>query len=345
MAEVTLRPAVDVRIVAIDAQTREPIPRFRSQIGTHDARTKASSGALKWEGLPRGDLRSCWQPRKAHINLKSPPTVTFQRGSSCRKSERSCGRPSCLKRHRNKLLRPADHLDVSGFVVLKSWPIPADLTQAFRGPGSATNDASPHHRRPETRSARSRRRSYSRRILAPGRPCPGCPGRTSTGRSPHPEAVDDGLPGGSVGREPADRSLGPDLVLLTADLVLNLDLRLKRRPLFRLRDIASVNNNHARACCEPSVEHHARVRQISVVRPPVEQQRSAHAPRNPQPARNTGEELENLARKSRGPTSNPCLEFVPVPPASRPTREPVPRGGRRPAIERASRGSQNSLHP
>ena len=39
MAEVTLRPAVDVRIVAIDAQTRETIPRFRTQIGTHDPGT------------------------------------------------------------------------------------------------------------------------------------------------------------------------------------------------------------------------------------------------------------------------------------------------------------------
>jgi Carboxypeptidase regulatory-like domain len=39
VAEVTLRPAVDVRIAAIDAQTREAIPRFPTQIGTHDTGT------------------------------------------------------------------------------------------------------------------------------------------------------------------------------------------------------------------------------------------------------------------------------------------------------------------
>ncbi len=39
VAEITLRPAVDFQIVAIDAQTREAIPRFRIQIGTHDPAT------------------------------------------------------------------------------------------------------------------------------------------------------------------------------------------------------------------------------------------------------------------------------------------------------------------
>ncbi len=38
-AEVRLRPAVDVRIVAIDAQTREAIPRFRTRIGNRDPKT------------------------------------------------------------------------------------------------------------------------------------------------------------------------------------------------------------------------------------------------------------------------------------------------------------------
>jgi hypothetical protein len=40
VAEVTLQPAVDVRIVAVDAQTREAIPRFWTQIGSRDAGTK-----------------------------------------------------------------------------------------------------------------------------------------------------------------------------------------------------------------------------------------------------------------------------------------------------------------
>jgi hypothetical protein len=39
VAEITLMPAIDVRIVAIDAQTREAIPRFHTQIGTRDAAT------------------------------------------------------------------------------------------------------------------------------------------------------------------------------------------------------------------------------------------------------------------------------------------------------------------
>ncbi len=47
VAEITLRPAVDVQIVAIDAQTREAIPRFRIQIGTHD------SGTNDWRWGPR----------------------------------------------------------------------------------------------------------------------------------------------------------------------------------------------------------------------------------------------------------------------------------------------------
>ncbi len=39
VAEITLRPAVDVRLAAIDARTREPIPRYRVRIGTQDPRT------------------------------------------------------------------------------------------------------------------------------------------------------------------------------------------------------------------------------------------------------------------------------------------------------------------
>ena len=39
VAEVVLRPAVDVRIFAIDAQTRAAVPRFSTQIGTHDPGT------------------------------------------------------------------------------------------------------------------------------------------------------------------------------------------------------------------------------------------------------------------------------------------------------------------
>ena len=55
VAEVTLRPAVDVRFVAIDAQTREAIPRFWTQIGTHDIGTNGFLwGPRMGRSAPRG---------------------------------------------------------------------------------------------------------------------------------------------------------------------------------------------------------------------------------------------------------------------------------------------------
>jgi hypothetical protein len=60
LAEITLRPAVDIRIVAIDARTREAIPRFHVQIGTHDPRTN---------GLRRGPRMGRSAPRRFEILL------------------------------------------------------------------------------------------------------------------------------------------------------------------------------------------------------------------------------------------------------------------------------------
>ena len=72
VAEVTLRPAVDVQIVAVDAQTREAIARFRAQIGTHDARTNGFLwGPQRGRSAPRRFEILLWQPKRAHINLKS----------------------------------------------------------------------------------------------------------------------------------------------------------------------------------------------------------------------------------------------------------------------------------
>ena len=60
VAEVTLRPAVDFRIVAIDGQTREAIPRFWTQIGTHDPAAK---------GFHRGPRMGRSAPRRFEILL------------------------------------------------------------------------------------------------------------------------------------------------------------------------------------------------------------------------------------------------------------------------------------
>jgi hypothetical protein len=44
VSEITLRPAVEVRLAAIDARTREAIPRYRVQIGTRDPATNG----IRW---------------------------------------------------------------------------------------------------------------------------------------------------------------------------------------------------------------------------------------------------------------------------------------------------------
>jgi hypothetical protein len=62
MAEVMLRPAVDVHIFAIDAQTREPIPRFRTQIGSHDPGTS---------GFQWGPRMGRSAPRRFEISLEA----------------------------------------------------------------------------------------------------------------------------------------------------------------------------------------------------------------------------------------------------------------------------------
>jgi Carboxypeptidase regulatory-like domain len=59
VAEVTLRPAVDVRIVAIDAQTHEAVPRFWTQVGTHDITN----------GFRRGPRMGRSAPRRFEISL------------------------------------------------------------------------------------------------------------------------------------------------------------------------------------------------------------------------------------------------------------------------------------
>ncbi len=60
VAEVTLRPSVDVRLAAIDARTREPIPRYRVQIGTHDPGTN---------GFRKGPRMGRSAPRQFEIVL------------------------------------------------------------------------------------------------------------------------------------------------------------------------------------------------------------------------------------------------------------------------------------
>ncbi len=106
VAQVPLRPAVDVRFVAIDAQTREAIPRFHTQIGARDPETNEFRwGPRMGRSAPRRFeilLAAEKGPYKFEISADGyvPARISF------RGSERSCGRSSPLKRHRKQTDKP-----------------------------------------------------------------------------------------------------------------------------------------------------------------------------------------------------------------------------------------------
>ena len=78
-AVIVLKPAVDVRLRVVDAETGKPIPRFgiqtgRADKGSQDFRWGGAIGSWKVITIPR------LKPRVAAIKSRSSPTAMRKRG-------------------------------------------------------------------------------------------------------------------------------------------------------------------------------------------------------------------------------------------------------------------------